>query len=355
MRKFHPTSIGLPSDFYLTAFADMKGCSCKVPQARLQELLRDIGVEVSQMESPDSSIIPCGNGMVLCSTTDFFNPLVADPYLQGKIAACNVLSDLYALGVSTCTNMLMVLGMSKNIEEPARGIATSQMMKGFNDMAQEAGTVVTGGQSIVNPWPIIGGVGMSVVPESEVIRPCGAQPGDVLILTKPLGTQLAVNLYEWCYFKPQLWEKLPEKPSEERVNQIFDKACDSMASLNRKAAELMHRHGARGATDITGFGILGHSKNLASVQHGNVDIIIHTLPVIGGVNEYDKIVHNYRFVEGFSAETSGGLLVILPREKAQDFLDDFQREAGKSAWIVGDVIEGNKEARILEDPTLIIA
>ncbi|CAG9315350.1 unnamed protein product [Blepharisma stoltei] len=353
MRRFLPKSLGLNPNFNLTGYADMKGCSCKVPQVKLQEYLRDVGIDMSQMESPDSSIVPVGNGMVLCSTTDFFNPCVADPYLQGQIAACNVLSDLYALGISTCTNMLMVLAVSKLIDENDKKIATSQMMKGFNDMATKAGTTVTGGQSIINPWPIIGGVGMSVVPETQVIYPRGAQPGDMLVLTKPLGCQLAVNLYEWFYYKPHQLEKLTTKPSEEIVNEIFNKACDSMGSLNRKAAELMHKYGSKGATDVTGFGILGHSRNLASVQHADVDIVIHTLPTFAGAIQFDKQVHNYRFIEGFSAETSGGLLVILPRENAQSYIDDFERQEGRQAWIVGEVVPGTKQARVVENPKII--
>ena len=102
-------------------------------------------------------------------TTDFFYPLVDDPYIQGKIACANVLSDLYAMGVSDCDNMLMLLGVSTDMTAKEREVVTSLMIKGFNDLAKEAGTSVNGGQSVVNPWYIIGGVATSVASSNEFI------------------------------------------------------------------------------------------------------------------------------------------------------------------------------------------
>ncbi len=102
-------------------------------------------------------------------TTDFFYPLVDDPYLQGKIACANVLSDLYAMGVSDCDNMLMLLGVSSDMTAKEREVVTSLMIKGFNDLAKEAGTSVNGGQSVINPWYIIGGVATSIVSSDEFI------------------------------------------------------------------------------------------------------------------------------------------------------------------------------------------
>ena len=108
-------------------------------------------------------------GINLVQTTDFFYPLVDDPYMQGKIACANVLSDLYAMGISDCDNMLMLLGVSNEMTLKERDVITKLIIEGFNDLAREAGTTVNGGQTVLNPWYIIGGVASSVVTTEEVI------------------------------------------------------------------------------------------------------------------------------------------------------------------------------------------
>jgi selenide, water dikinase len=115
--------------------------------------------------------------------------------MQGRIACCNTLSDIYAMGIDRVDHMLMVLGISRIMKEEDREIVTREMIRGFNDCASEAETMVTGGQSIMNPWPIIGGVANTMCREDEYIRPNFGRSGDILVLTKPLGTQVAVNLY----------------------------------------------------------------------------------------------------------------------------------------------------------------
>lgn len=140
-------------------------------------------------ETPDVSVRSVRNSpLSLISTIDFFYPLVEDPYAQGRISLCNVVSDLYAMGIEHIDNVLMVLGVSRDMQEADRDIVTSQMIKGFNDAAIEAKAIVTGGQTIYNPWPMIGGVGISVSSKSEFVMPTGSQSGDVLVLSKALGT-----------------------------------------------------------------------------------------------------------------------------------------------------------------------
>lgn len=118
----------------------------------------------------DSCVLPTRHkGLSLVQTTDFFFPLVEDPYMQGKIACANVLSDLYAMGVSDCDNMLMLLGVSTDMTAKERDVVTKLIIKGFNDLAKEAGTSVNGGQTVLNPWYITGGVATSVVSSSEFI------------------------------------------------------------------------------------------------------------------------------------------------------------------------------------------
>lgn len=118
----------------------------------------------------DSCVIPTRHkGIKLIQTTDFFYPLVDNPYMQGKIACANVLSDLYATGVWKCDNMLMLLGVSTELLLKEREVVTKLVIQGFNDLAHEAGTSVNGGQTVLNPWYIIGGVATSICSEDEFI------------------------------------------------------------------------------------------------------------------------------------------------------------------------------------------
>lgn len=129
------------------------------------DYLKDIGDGSIGKETPDCSVTQFhhDNTISLVSTIDFFYPLVEDPYLQGRIGCANVLSDIYAMGTSRVDHMLMVLAVSLDMDEKEREVITREMIRGFNDTAEEAGTTVTGGQSILNPWPIIGGVANTVV------------------------------------------------------------------------------------------------------------------------------------------------------------------------------------------------
>ena len=147
----------------------------------------------------DASVTPIPDqpGLSLVQTTDFFYPLVDDPYLQGRIACANVLSDLYAMGVVSCHNMLMLLAVSKEFTEKERDVVIPLMMRGFQDTAREAGCLVTGGQTVVNPWCTVGGVASTVCTKDRIILPENSSPGEVLVLTKPLGTQIAVNAHQW--------------------------------------------------------------------------------------------------------------------------------------------------------------
>ena len=184
------------------------------------------------------------------------------------------------MGIDRVDNILMVLGISLQMTESERHIVTKEMIKGFNDCALEAETIVTGGQSVMNPWPIIGGTAITMCRDGEYRAVNQGQPGDKLLLTKPLGTQVAVNLKEWKGQGGKLWEQSQRYLSEQEVDEGFFMAVESMSHLNKNAAKLMRKYEAHGATDITGFGIKGHAQNLCSVQKENVDFLINSLPVI---------------------------------------------------------------------------
>eukprot|EP00753_Platysulcus_tardus_P014111 PLAT4066.1.p1 GENE.PLAT4066.1~~PLAT4066.1.p1 ORF type:complete len:308 (+),score=136.44 PLAT4066.1:261-1184(+) len=290
--------------------------------------------------------------LYLVSTTDFFYPLIDDPYLQGRIAACNVLSDLYAMGVRDVDTVLMLLAVSRKMTRRQQDVVTTLLIKGFTDTCAEAGTSVTGGQTVLNPWPIIGGEASAMCRGDEFIRPVAAVPGDVIVLTKPLGTQVAVNAHQWLR-EPRSWAAISDAISKDDVLAAYAAASASMAELNRTAAVLMHEHGAHGATDVTGFGVLGHASNLAESQSAAVSLRLHTLPILAGMCAVEAAKGGmFRLLQGFSAETSGGLLICLPAEQAEPFCAAFEAAAGHPAWIVGDVIDGSNDAMLVSEEEL---
>lgn len=305
----------------------------------------------------DSCVIPLRHGgLSLVQTTDFFYPLVDDPYMMGRIACANVLSDLYAMGITECDNMLMLLSVSQKMTDKERDKVVPLMIRGFKDAAEEGGTSVTGGQTVVNPWIIIGGVATVVCQPNEFIMPDNAVPGDVLVLTKPLGTQVAVNSHQWLE-NPEKWNKIKLVVSQEDVELAYQEAMFNMARLNRTAAGLMHTFNAHAATDITGFGILGHAQNLAKQQRNEVSFVIHNLPIIAKMAAISKACGNmFGLLHGTSAETSGGLLICLPREQAARFCAEIKSPKygeGHQAWIIGIVEKGGRAARIIDKPRII--
>ncbi|KAI8049172.1 AIR synthase-related protein [Syncephalis plumigaleata] len=290
---------------------------------------------------------------------------------MGKIACANVLSDLYAVGAVQCDTMLMLLGVSTQLTDPdVRKTATALCMRGFKDLAATAGTRVTGGQTVRNPWYVIGGVATAVIAETKLIRPVNAQPGDVLILTKPLGTQPAVMAYGYLADEVKR-QRLHGIVSDEQVVYCYNQAVASMARLNLNAARLMHKYGkhqsvllaylltclygvgAHAATDVTGFGLLGHASNLAAGQKSPVDFIIDTIPVLPHAMALDKVT-GFGLSIGTSPETSGGLLIAIPSDMARPFLNELLELDGWPGCIVGNVIEGTGKARLLEADQLTI-
>ncbi|XP_012313868.3 selenide, water dikinase 2-like isoform X1 [Aotus nancymaae] len=291
----------------------------------------------------DSCVIPLRRGgLSLVQTTDCFYRLVDDPYVMGRTASANVLSDLYAMGITEC-DMLMLLSVSQSMSEEEREKVTPLMVKGFRDSTEEGGTAVTGGQTMVNPWLIIGRVATVVCQPNEFITPDSAVVGDVLVLTKPLGTQVAVSAHQWLD-NPERWNKVKMVVSGEQVELAYQEAMLNMATLNRTAAGLMHTFNAHAATDITGFGILGHSQNLEKQQRKEVSFVIHNLPVIAKMAAVSKASGRFGLLQGTSAETSGELLICLPREQAARFCSEIissKYGEGHQAWILSIVEKGS--------------
>lgn len=187
-------------------------------------------------------------------------------------------------------------------------------------MIVNTGARVTGGQTIYNPWCLIGGVATATLERSGFLSDrtrCVA--GDVLVLTKPLGTQVAANALQWL----RTGERSPAL-SEAETWRLYKVASASMARLNRSAAGALMRHCALAATDVTGFGLRGHLLSLAELQSRALVFVVRRLPVLRGALAVDAASGGaFGLRKGFSAETSGGILAVLPRENAAVFFAFF--------------------------------
>jgi len=288
--------------------------------------------------SIDCTITPIKKGgLCIVSNTDMFYPILDDPYIMGRVSALSLLSDLYATGVVDVDNILMYLGISSKLTQPERDTIIPLMIKGFQDAAREAGTRVSGGQTILNPWMMMGGVATSICSPEEYIVPQSAQAGDVLVLTKPLGTGVAINCHQWLH--------------TDRMTKL---KVEVMGRSNRAAARLLHKYNAHAATDIAGLGLLGHASHLASVQKNEVNFVVHNLPVIAKMASVAKSYGNmFNLAQGEASECSGGLLICLPREQAAAFCKDIEKEEGSQSWIVGIVESGPRAAKVIDKPRII--
>lgn len=307
----------------------------------------------------DCAVIPCSRykDISLVQTVDFFYPLVDDPQIMGRIALANVVSDIYAVGVTEIDDLQMIISSPTDFNENERNVILPMIIQGFNDSAKSVGCSVHIQNITVNPWCMIGGVATSVSLNSEIILPYYAKDGDHLILTKPLGTQLATNANIWLIDKCEKYEKLRKHFSDADIKHSFEMALQSMTHLNKDAAKLMHKYGANAATDITGFGLAGHAQNLAECQKDCLQFCITKLPILKNVLKFSEILSSDKKLRsGRAVETSGGLLICMPASNSEDFCKDYHlcTNGRQTAWVVGYVQESVKrEAVLSENPEFI--
>lgn len=302
----------------------------------------------------DSSVIPLKNDLNLVQTVDFFYPLIDDPHMLGRIALANVVSDVYAVGALAIDEIKLVCSAPTEFSDQERDIVVPMIIRGFQEAAAEAKCPAKIGSIALNPWCIIGGIATAVCHKSELIMPYNAQPGDALVLTKPLGTQLATNAYIWMSENSENWTKLATELSPTEIERTYAIAVESMSRLNRSGAELMHKFDAHAATDVTGFGLVGHAENLLKFQKAQVDFQIDKLPIIRNVVKIAEILgRTAKLLAGKAVETSGGLLVCLPAEKAQRFCEEYRMASEHDAWIVGKVVAGSRVLKMNPNPTVI--
>lgn len=305
--------------------------------------------------SPDCYLREVAPGVHLASTLDFFYPLVDDPFLQGQIAAANVMSDLFAMGVTRVDHFLAILTLSTRLTEAQRTEVATGLMRGLDVKVREAGGRLAGGQTVLGPWVTIGGSAVGFLePGQPVITNTEAEPGDKIVLTKPLGTQIAVNFAQYFRKDEEKKAKLTAvgKLTVESFAKAHASAVASMARLNLNGARVMSKLGpkVKASTDVTGFGLRGHAENLVVLQKKSVDFRFTRLPVFEGLKGLDNVVRNFRLAEGLAAETSGGLLIVAEPSAAESFRTRLKEQFGEESWEVG-VVEGGTHQVVIDGRT----
>jgi selenide,water dikinase len=331
----------------LTELTDSPGCASKIDQATLKRVLGglpsldDPRVLVGMPAGDDAGVYRLDEHSALVQTVDVFTPSVDDPYTFGQIAAANSLSDVYAMGGRPITALSIVGFPVRSLSEAA----LRAILRGGIDKMTEAGVPVIGGHSIDDAEVKAGFAVTGLVDPRQMMTNAGAQPGDRLLLTKPLGTGVVA-------FAAQIG-RLPEGAAEA--------AARSMAALNRRAAELMVQFHAHACTDVTGFGLLGHLAAMAAASGVDVEIALGALPLLPGVQEcaaagiFPGAVQRNRESsaqamtadEGlspdqldlcFDPQTSGGLLIAAAPAAAVALLSRLHGEGSPAAAIIGRVL-----------------
>jgi len=294
------------------------------------------------MESlDDAGVYKLSDDMAIIQTIDFFTPIVDDPYDFGQIAVANALSDVYAMGGKPLTAMNVVCFPIKKLDISI----LKDMLKGGIDKMKEAGVTLVGGHSIDDAELKYGLSVTGTVHPERLVTNSGAKAGDKLILTKPLGTGIISTALK----------------AGKVSKQTAAKMTKYMATLNKKASELMQEVGVHACTDITGFGLLGHACQVAHNSQVGIKIESGSVPVFTEVEEFAKAglypggLHRNRDFYGkmvefsnqvpdyiqdilFDAQTSGGLLIVLAPETAELLVKKLQQAGVQDAAIIGEVI-----------------
>lgn len=296
-----------------------------------------IGLDVSD----DAAVYLVAENQAMVQTVDFFPPIVDDPYSYGAIAAANALSDIYAMGARPIL-ALAIAGFPEGL--PADTIRA--IMQGGADKVAEAGAVLAGGHTVVDQEPKYGLCVTGLADPARITPKANAQAGDVLLLTKPLGNGLITTAAKRNLAAPD----------------DLAAAIASMLRLNKRAAELAAPFTIHSATDITGFGLLGHAAEIARNSGVGLRISAGALPLLPGALGYAQagiapggLGRNRDFLEAdgyvqiadqvdparrlllYDPQTSGGLLFVLPPDQADALLDAFA-QAGQGCWRIGEVV-----------------
>lgn len=360
--RFDPVQHGLEASFRLTRFSNLLGAACRAPADLNSKLTTMMEQQAQQTQQTHSTAISSNcqitasryGGLSLLTASDVVYPPVDDPYAVGKAACAHCLSPLYACGVSEVDSINLLITSSTKLSDRERDVILPQIVLGFQECCTEAGANMTQSPIALNPSCFISGQVSSIVNGGDWIQSDQAVNGDVLVLTKPLGTNVACTSHVWMEQNQEKWNRIKLIVSEEDVERGYRDAMFNMARLNRNAGSLMNHYGAHGATEVAGYGILGHAKLLAARQRNQVNFVIHNLPVIHKMQNIAKACGNtFGLMQGVSPEISGGLLIALPREQAAKFCADLRKQEGHQAWIVGIVEAGTRDAKVIDRPRII--
>jgi selenide,water dikinase len=334
----------------LTALSPGAGCACKLPMASLDRLIGAFGrtpqapnadVLIGLAEGDDAAVLRLDDECALVLTTDFFTPIVDDPYDWGRIAAANALSDVYAMGGRPLIGLNLAAWPGSELPIEMLG----EVLRGGTAVAADAGCTVVGGHTIDDPVPKYGMAVLGLAHPDRLFAIDRAAAGDRLVLTKPLGTGVIATAVK------------RGSPGADVVRA----AVDSMTSLNRSASEAALAAGVRAATDVTGFGLLGHLHRMLRASGVSAEVYADRAPLLPGAAELavagfvsggtranmsylaDAVqvgsgVDSAVCVLLHDAQTSGGLLLAVP-PAASGLIDDL-RTLGLLAALVGRVVEG---------------
>ena len=328
----------------LTDYVTSGGCACKIGPHILERVLKAVTpvtnehVLADMTGADDAGVYQISDHLALVQTLDFFTPVVNDPTLFGKIAAANALSDVYAMGGTPLTAMNIV-GFPVPLVE--QGVLTD-VLNGAASIVSESGAAIVGGHSIENKEPIFGMSITGQVNPNEIWKNKGARVGDVLVLTKRIGTGIMNNALKADLF--------PTGTAQ---------AVASMSTLNRVAAEVAHNFTIHACTDVTGFSLMGHSVEMASASNVTIHIKTYDIPLFDDVIEaarmglvpaasygnrkaitdvqVDKILDSVWTDILFDPQTSGGLLFSVPATEGADLVKALHDEGVEYATIVGTV------------------
>jgi selenide,water dikinase len=283
---------------------------------------------VGPQHGSDAGVFRLRDDLAIVQSTDFFPPMIANARDFGRIAAANAISDVYAMGANPVT-ALNLLAAPKG-EDQATLV---EMMDGAREIVEEAGAVITGGHTILNDVVMFGLSVTGTVHPDQLLRNTTVQSGDVLILTKPIGTAVIVHAHNAGH------------ASQEELAECIA----VMTTLNKLASGLLHACGAHASTDITGFGLLGHAADMLSTAQLGMELYADQVPLIG--DSFDLAMagnicggtkRNAEFTDSFidydedclewrlllnDAQTSGGLLLSLPESRAAEYMERL-RESG---------------------------
>ncbi len=328
----------------LTKYSHGAGCACKLGPTELSEILTPLydhpatthpDLEVGIGTSDDAGVYSLGAGRSLVQSVDIFTPVVDSPVDWGRVAAANALSDIYAMGAVPIT-ALQYLAWPR--DELAFSIA-SEVMSGGMDVMAEAGCTVVGGHSIDGPEPTYGFAVTGIGHTGEIVTNAGGRPGDVLVLTKPLGIGIITTAIKrgLC------------------PDDLAGEAIEVMATVNETAGSQLRPHGAQAATDITGFGLAGHLLEVCRASGVGAEISFDRIPVIAGTRDLlargcwaggsqrnlesigadlDTDLSEEKVKVVADAQTSGGLLVALAPENAIGYAE------AVDGWEIGRLTDG---------------